>query len=90
MTEQPDMEDLAGTDLDRAHESLYYAARRYCAITEQGFLQSASSISPEHDPSFVSVGIAAADLADAGGRYADAYARWEACLPPQPEGTDAS
>jgi hypothetical protein len=77
------MEDLAARDVDRAHESLYYAARRYSAITEQAFLQSASRISHEH-PSFVSIGDAAADLAEAGQRYTDAYARWEACMPPQP------
>jgi hypothetical protein len=77
MTAQNDMEDLTGRDLDRAHESLYYAARRYCAIIEQGFIQAASGI-PEHDPLFVSVGTAAGDLAEAGQRYNEAYARWEA------------
>jgi hypothetical protein len=79
MSEQPDMEDLAGTDLDRAQESLYYAARRYCAVTEQLFLQ-ASNI-PEDDPSFISVGAAAHDLAEAGERYTEAYTRYEAFLP---------
>lgn len=79
---EPDMEDLAGRDLDRAHESLYYAARRYCTITEQGFIQGASGICPEHDPSFVAVGTAAHDLTEAGQRYTEAYARWDACLPP--------
>jgi len=53
MTEQPDMEYLAGTDLVRADES----------------------------PSFVSVGPAAADLAEAGQRYREAYARYEPFLP---------
>jgi len=77
---QPDMEDLAASDVDRAQESLYYAARRYCAITEQLFLQQASDI-PEDDPSFVSVGNAASDLAEAGQRYTEAYARWERFLP---------
>jgi hypothetical protein len=36
------MEDLTERDLDAAHESLYHAARRYCAITEHGFVQGAS------------------------------------------------
>jgi len=79
-SDQPDMEELAASDVDRAQESLYYAARRYCAITEQLFLQEASDI-PEGDPSFVSVGNAAADLAEAGRRYTEAYARWEEFLP---------
>jgi hypothetical protein len=76
-----DMEDLTSQDLDRAHESLYYAARRYSTITEQSFLQGASGICPEHDPSFVNIGNAAADLAEAGARYTEAYTRWEASLP---------
>jgi hypothetical protein len=85
MTEQPDMEDLAALDLDRAQESLYYAARRYCAITEQLFLQLASNISVD-DPSFMTGGDAAADLAEAGQRYTEAYARFETFLPPdEPE-----
>jgi hypothetical protein len=89
MTAEHDaMEDLTGRDLDRAHESLYFAARRYCAITEQGFVQGASGICPEHDPAFVSAGSAAADLAEAGQRYAEAYARWESCLPPGEPGTE--
>lgn len=87
MSDQPDvdMEDLAGIDLDRANEGLYFAAKRFAAITEQGFLQGASRICPEHDPSFVSVGDAAADLAEAGRRYTEAYAMWEAFLPAGPE-----
>ncbi|MGH3295759.1 MAG: hypothetical protein ACRDP7_28565 [Trebonia sp.] len=79
------MEGLAGCDLDRAHESLYYAARRYCAITEQAFLQQASDISPDRDPSFIRIGTAADELAEAGCRYTEAYARWEAYLPAQLE-----
>jgi hypothetical protein len=86
MTAEHDMEGLTARDLDRAHESLYYAARRYCTITEQGFVQGASGMCPEHDPAFVTVGNAAADLADAGQRYTEAYARWEACLPPEGPG----
>ena len=88
MTAEQDMEDLTARDLDRAHESLYYAARRYCTITEQGFVQGASSICPDHDPSFISVGGAAAELAEAGQRYTEAYARWEKCLPPGESGTE--
>jgi hypothetical protein len=41
-----DMEDLTGVDLDRAHEGLYFAAKRYCTITEQSFIQGASGIWP--------------------------------------------
>lgn len=79
-SDQPDMEDLAASDVDRAHERLYYAARRYCAVIEQSFLQQASNL-PEDDPSFVSYGDAADDLAEAGQRYTEAYARWETFLP---------
>jgi hypothetical protein len=85
MTADMDMEDLTGRDLDRAHESLYYAARRYVTITEQHFLQGASNICPEHDPAFVSIGSAAHDLAEAGQRYAEAFARWEQYAPPEPD-----
>lgn len=82
MTTTPgDLEDLAHADLDRAHESLYFAARRYCTITDQGFLQKASNVDRD-DPSFVSVGAAAHDLAEAGHRYTEAYERWEKYLPP--------
>jgi hypothetical protein len=81
MSAEHDMEDLTAHDLDRAHESLYYAARRYCTITERGFLQEASGVGPEH-PVFVSIGGAAGDLAEAGQRYTEAYARWTSCLPP--------
>jgi hypothetical protein len=83
--EQPDMEDLAFTDLDRAHESLFYAARRYCLLTEKGFLEEGSAPCPEHGPSFGGIGNAAHDLAEAGQRYAEAYARWEAQVPPESE-----
>lgn len=81
MTTEPDMEDLALADLTRAEEGLYYAARRFCTITDQGFLQAASNICAEHDREFVRIGSAAADLADAGQRYMEAHARWEKYLP---------
>ncbi len=81
MTAEYDMEDLTGRDLDRAHESLYYAAKRYCTITEQGFIQDASGTRPS-DPSFMNIGAAAHDLTEAGQRYTEVYDRWQACLPP--------
>lgn len=71
-----EMEDLAGRDLDRAHESLYFAARRYCAITEAGFVQLVSNMCAIHDPSFVHIGDAAEALVDAAERYAEAHERW--------------
>lgn len=80
MTDAAAMEALTSRDLDRAHESLYYAARRYCAITEESFLQGASRVSPK-DAGFVRIGDAAEDLVEAGQRYDEAYASWEKYLP---------
>lgn len=81
-THDTEMEDLALLDLQRAEESLYHAARRFCIITEKGFIQAASRICAEHDPSFVSIGSAALDLADAGQRYDEAHTRWMKYAPP--------
>ena len=85
---EPDMEALAASDVDRAQESLYYAAKRYCMVTEQAFLQEASAIDPENDPSFISTGNAADDLAEAGLRYREAYARYETFLPAEEDEED--
>ena len=88
MTADYDMEDLTFRDLGRAHESLYFAAKRYCAITEQGFVQWASNICADHDPGFVRIGDAAEELAEAGQRYTEAFSRWEAHRPPEDPSDD--
>jgi hypothetical protein len=88
MTAEHDMQDLTGLDLDRAHQSLYYTARRYCLVTEQGMVQSATGICPHHDPEFVNIGEAAHELAEAGQQYTEAYDRWEATLPPPADDSD--
>lgn len=77
-----DMELLAGCDLDRAGQSLYFAARRFCLLQEQGFIQEASQICP-HDPAFIRIGSAAHELVEAGRRFGEAHERWEKYLPPE-------
>ena len=84
MTADYDMEDLTTRDLDRAHESLYYAARRYCTITEQGFRQGDWDNEPGNEW-FVSIGRAADELTESARRYAEADSRWAASIGPGPD-----
>jgi hypothetical protein len=73
------MEGLAGRDIDRAQEALYHAAKRYCALVEQDFLE-APCTDPANEQSFNRTDSAAA-RAEARQRYTEAYARYMAFLP---------
>lgn len=77
MTDQGDMEQLSlRHDLEDAEHGLYYAARRYCAITEQGFWPLGGyDAAVERDLEFGRFH-AAGQLAQAANRYEETHERW--------------